>query len=82
MFSVRSLQNERELLQVTQQKGSIWYRDLTCLNVGCARVPRSLKTPTPLGSPLVLRHKATVVSYGRGIYHERGAPVDTRHVLV
>ena len=38
-------------------------------------VPRSLETPTPLGSPQVPRHGATVASYERGVSYERGTPV-------
>ena len=30
-------------------------------------VPRSSETPTPLGSPQVSRHRATVGSYGGGV---------------
>ena len=32
------------------------------------------KHPTPLGPPQVPRHRATVGSYGGGVYHERGTP--------
>ena len=38
------------------------------------------KTPTPLGSPEVPRHKATVGSYGGGLSYERGTPVMTIHI--
>ena len=38
-------------------------------------VPRSKETPTPLGSPCVPRHRATVGSYRGGVSHERGTPV-------
>ena len=41
----------------------------------CTRVPRSSETSTPLGSPKVPRHRATVGSYGGGVSHERGTPV-------
>ena len=36
-------------------------------------------TPTPLESPYVPRHRATVRSYGRGVSYERGTPVKTRY---
>ena len=37
-------------------------------------VPRSYETPTPLESPQVPRHRATVRSYGGRIPYERGTP--------
>ena len=44
---------------------------------GCsgAGVPRSEETPSPLGSPQVPGHRATVRSYGGGGSKERGIPV-------
>ena len=39
-------------------------------------VPRSQETPTPLGSPQVPRHRASVGSYGGSVSYERGTPVD------
>ena len=35
---------------------------------------RSYETPTPLGSPEVPRHRATVGSYKGGVSYERGTP--------
>ena len=48
---------------------------MASLNNGCAftRVPRPYETPTPLGSPQVPRHEATVGSYGGG---GSGTPID------
>ena len=37
--------------------------------------PRSSKAPTPLGSPWVPKHRATVWSYREFVSCERGAPV-------
>ena len=34
-----------------------------------------IRTPTPLGSPQVPRHRAAVGSYGGGVSYERGTPV-------
>ena len=40
-------------------------------------VPRSEETPTPLGSPQVPRHRATVGSYGGWCFLWGGTPVPT-----
>ena len=42
-----------------------------CLPTG---VPRSLKTPPPLGPPYVPRHSPNVGSYGVAFLYERGSP--------
>ena len=44
--------------------------------IRCAGVPRPEETPTPLGSPQVPRHRATVGSYGGGGSCERDTPAE------